>query len=327
MEANSARPPSRPRLDNKASLPREELREGSVSNVLFKSGFVSIIGAPNVGKSTLLNYLVGQKIAIVSPKPQTTRNRILGVRSGVDYQIIFIDTPGIHQARGDLNLSLVRTALATLATVDLILFLVEAQEPENVNNAYILETLRQVGTNVLLVINKIDRVQPEALSQVMVSYEGRYPFKASLPISALSGSGTDDLLTRIIDLLPVGPAYYPRETVTDLSERFLCGEIVREKILHLTTEEVPYAVAVTVASFKEDPGRNLIHIHADIHVERQSQKAILIGKRGAMLRQIGQQARLDMENLLGARVFLELWVRVQKKWRKDPHALREFGYQ
>jgi GTP-binding protein Era len=298
-----------------------------VSEVSFKSGFVSIIGAPNVGKSTLLNRLVGQKIAIVSPRPQTTRNRILGIKTAVDYQIIFLDTPGIHQARGDLNLAMVRTALATLETVDLILFLVEAQEPENVNNDYILETLRTVGTNVLLVINKIDRMQPEALTQVMASYEGRYPFKASVPISALYGSGADDLLKRIVDLLPAGPAYYPHETITDLSERVICGEIIREKILHLTSEEVPYAVAVTVASFKEDPERNLIHIQADIHVERPSQKAILIGKGGAMLRQIGQQARLDMENLLGARVFLELFVRVQKKWRKDPRALREFGYR
>lgn len=298
-----------------------------MSEVSFKSGFVSIIGAPNVGKSTLLNRLVGQKIAIVSPKPQTTRNRILGIKTTVDYQIIFLDTPGIHQARSHINLALVRTALSTLETVDLILFVVEAQEPENANNDYVLEALHKVGTNVLLVINKIDRVQPEALTQVMASYEGRYPFKASVPISALYGSGADDLLTRIIDLLPVGPAYYPDDTVTDLSERFICGEIIREKILHLTSEEVPYAVAVTVGSFKENPERNLIHIQADIHVERPSQKAILIGKGGAMLRQIGQQARLDMENFLGARVFLELFVRIQKKWRKDPRALREFGYQ
>jgi GTP-binding protein Era len=298
-----------------------------VNDVSFKSGFVSIIGAPNVGKSTLLNRLVGQKIAIVSPKPQTTRNRLLGVKTAVEYQVVFLDTPGIHQARGDLNLAMVRTALATLETVDIILFLVEAQEPKNVNNDYILETLRKVRTNVLLVINKIDRVPPEALSQVIAAYEGRYPFKASLPVSALYGSGADDLLTRIIDLLPVGPAYYPHETITDLSERFICGEIIREKILHLTSEEVPYAVAVTVSSFKEDPERNLIHIQADIHVERQSQKAILIGRGGAMLRQIGQEARLDIENLLGARVYLELWVRIQKKWRKDPRALREFGYQ
>ena len=298
-----------------------------MSEVSFKSGFVSIIGAPNVGKSTLLNHLVGQKIAIVSPRPQTTRNRILGIKTAVDHQIIFLDTPGIHQAQGDLNLAMVRTALATLDTVDLILFLMEAREPENVNNDCVLKALRQVATNVLLVINKTDRVRPQALSRVMASYEGRHPFKGSVPISALYGSGVDDLLARIVDLLPPGPAYYPHDVVTDLSERFICAEIVREKILHLTSEEVPYAVAVTVASFKEDPERNLIHIQADIHVERQSQKAILIGNGGAMLRQIGQQARLDMENLLGTRVFLELWVRVQEKWRKDPRALREFGYQ
>ena len=298
-----------------------------MSEVSFKSGFVSIIGAPNVGKSTLLNHLIGQKIAIVSPKPQTTRNRILGIKTTVDYQIIFLDTPGIHQARSDINLALVRTALSPLETVDLILFVVEAHEPENADNDYVLEALHRVGTNVLLVINKTDRVRPEALSRVMASSEGRYPFKGAVPISALHGSGVDDLLAWIVDLLPAGPAYYPHDTVTDLSERFICAEIIREKILHLTSEEVPYAVAVTVASFKEDPERNLIHIQADIHVERPSQKAILIGKGGTMLRRIGQQARLDMENLLGARVFLEIFVRIQKKWRKDPRALREFGYQ
>lgn len=293
----------------------------------FKSGFVSIVGAPNVGKSTLFNCLVGQKVAIVSPKPQTTRNRILGIKTTADYQIIFLDTPGIHQARGDLNLAMVRTALATLDTVDLILFLVQAPDPENLNNEYVLVALRNVNTKVLLVVNKIDVVGTEKREAVITSYESRYQFKGSATISALHGLGVEDLVARIVALLPTGPAYYPDDTVTDLSERFICAEIIREKVLHLTSEEIPYAAAVTVSSFKKDPDRNLIHVQAEIHVERQSQKAIIIGKGGAMLRQIGQKARLDMESLLGTRVFLELWVRIRKKWRKDPRALREFGYQ
>lgn len=293
----------------------------------FKSGFVSIIGAPNVGKSTLLNHLVGQKVAIVSPKPQTTRNRILAIRTTADYQIILLDTPGIHQARGGLNLAMVHTALATLHTVDLVLFVVEAGDSNNLNNTSVFEALRTVRTQVLLVVNKIDLVGPDTVDDVVRSLEGRDQFKGTVKISALHGSGVDELVARMVALLPVGPAYYPPDTLTDLPERFICGELIREKILHLTSEEIPYATAVTISSFKEDPEKNLIHIQADIHVERSSQKAIIIGKGGAMLRQIGQQARVEMEKLLGARVFLELWVRVQKKWRKDPRALREFGYQ
>jgi len=298
-----------------------------VSQREFKSGFVSIIGAPNVGKSTLLNHVVGQKVAIVSPKPQTTRNRILAIKTTAEYQIILLDTPGIHQARGDFNLAMVRTALATLDTVDLILFLVEAPDSHNLNNNSVFEALLTARTDVLLVVNKIDLVRSDALDEVITALETRHQFKGSVKISALYGLGVDDLVARVVSLLPVGPAYYPPDTLTDLSERFICGELIREKILHLTSEEIPYATAVSVSSFKEDPEKNLVHIQADIHVERSSQKAILIGKGGAMLRQIGQQARLEMEELLGARVFLELWVRVQKRWRKDPRALREFGYQ
>jgi GTP-binding protein Era len=293
----------------------------------FKSGFVSIIGAPNVGKSTLLNRLVGQKVAIVSPKPQTTRSRVLAIRTTADYQIILLDTPGIHQARGALNLAMVRTALATMNTVDLLLLLVEAQNPHNPDYKSVFEALRTVRTDVLLVVNKIDLLRPDAVEEVVTSFETRHQFKGSLKISALHGSGLDELVARMVALLPVGPAYYPPDTLTDLPERFICGELIRETILHLTAEEIPYATAVTISSFKEDPEKNLIHIQADIHVERSSQKAIVIGRGGATLRQIGQQARLEMENLLGTRVFLELWVRVQRKWRKDPRALREFGYQ
>jgi GTP-binding protein Era len=293
----------------------------------FKSGFVSIIGAPNVGKSTLLNQLIGEKLAIISPKPQTTRNRILAVKTNPGFQMIFLDTPGIHQARGDLNLAMVRTALATLATVDLILFLVEAHSPGNQNNKRVLEALQSVETQTLLVVNKIDLVSEESLSRIVERFQSLHQFKGSAHISALYGTGIDDLIAQIVPLLPMGPAYYPEDTLTDLPERFFCAEIIREKIMNLTSEEIPYAVAVTIGSFKEDEQKNLIRIQADIHVERSSQKGIIIGKGGSMLREIGIQARLDMEKLLGTRVFLELWVRIQKKWRKNPRALKEFGYQ
>ena len=293
----------------------------------FKSGFISIIGAPNVGKSTLLNRLVGEKIAIISAKPQTTRNRILAVKTTPQYQMVFLDTPGIHQAKGKLNLAMVRTALATLSTVDLILFLVEAQSPDSKSNQSVLQALQSVETQALFVLNKIDLVPEKSLSPVIDQYARLPQFKGSVCISALHNLGIDDLLNKIVSLLPAGPAYYPKDTLTDLPERFFCAEIIREKILNLTSEEIPYAVAVTVGSFKEDEQKNLIRIQADIHVERPSQKGIIIGKGGSMLREIGKQARLDMEKLLGARVFLELWVRIQKKWRKDPRALKEFGYQ
>ena len=293
----------------------------------FKSGFVSIIGPPNVGKSTLLNRLIGEKIAIISPKPQTTRNRILAVKTTPEYQMVFLDTPGIHQAKGKLNLAMVRTALATMSTVDLILFLLDAQSPDNQSNQTVLEALKSVDTQSLLVMNKIDLVPERSLSPVIDKFERLHQFKGSVCISALHGLGIDDLVAKIVSLLPTGPAYYPEDTLTDLPERFFCAEIIREKILNLTSEEIPYAVAVTVNSFKEDEQKNLIRIQADIHVERPSQKGIIIGKGGSMLREIGKQARLDMEKLLGARVFLELWVRIQKKWRKDPRALKEFGYQ
>jgi GTP-binding protein Era len=209
----------------------------------FKSGFVSIIGAPNVGKSTLLNQLIGEKLAIISPKPQTTRNRILAVKTNPGFQMIFLDTPGIHQARGDLNLAMVRTALATLATVDLILFLVEAHSPSNPNNKRVLEALQSVETQTLLVVNKIDLVSEESLSRIVERFQGLHQFKGSAHISALYGTGIDDLIAQIIPLLPMGPTYYPEDTLTDLPERFFCAEIIREKIMNLTSEEIPYAVA------------------------------------------------------------------------------------
>ena len=299
----------------------------SINESSFKSGFVSIVGAPNVGKSTLLNQLVGEKIAIISPKPQTTRNRILAVKTTPDCQMVFLDTPGIHQAKGNLNVAMVRTALATLTTVDLTLFLVGANSPDNRSNQNVLEALQHAETDTLLVVNKIDLVSQGAAVTILESFESLHQFKSSACISALHGFGIDDLLSKIEELLPTGPAFYPADTLTDLPERFFCAEIIREKIMHLTSEEIPYSTAVTISSFKKDEQKNLIRIHADIHVERGSQKGIIIGKKGSMLREIGTRARLDMEHLLDAKVFLELWVRIHKKWRKDPRALREFGYQ
>jgi GTP-binding protein Era len=298
-----------------------------MSESSFKSGFISIIGAPNAGKSTLLNRVVGEKLAIISPKPQTTRNRILGVKTTADYQLVLLDTPGVHHAKGTLNVAMVRTALATLATVDLILFVVEAQSPNSKANRHVLQALQRVETSIFLVVNKIDLVGEKNLAQVKEQLQQKFQCAGSSFVSALHGTGVNDLLTQIVALLPTGPPYYPEDAMTDLPERFLCAEIVREKIMHLTSEEIPYSVAVTISSFKEDEQRNIIHIQAEIHVERSSQKGIIIGKRGSMLREIGKQARLDIESLLGTRVFLELWVRVKKQWRKDPRALREFGYQ
>ena len=249
------------------------------------------------------------------------------MKTTAEYQVVFLDTPGIHQAKGELNLAMVRTAMATLSTVDLILFLLEAQSPESKSNHSVLEALQSVETQSLLVLNKIDLVPKKSLSVVIDKFKPLHQFKGSACISALHGLGIDDLLNKIVSLLPTGPAYYPKDTLTDLPERFFCAEIIREKILNLTSEEIPYAVAVTVGSFKEDAQRDLIRIQADIHVERPSQKGIIIGKGGSMLKEIGKQARLEMEQFLGAKVFLELWVRIQKKWRKDPRALKEFGYQ
>jgi GTP-binding protein Era len=280
-----------------------------------------------VGKSTLLNRLVGEKIAITAPKPQTTRNRIRGIRTAPDYQMVFLDTPGIHQARGALNTAMVRTALAALAGVDVILCVVEAHAPDRKDTEQVLQALRNVGASSLLVVNKVDLVRGESVEGIVESVASRYRFHGAVCISALSGAGTDELLHHLLGLLPPGPVYYPEDTLTDVPERFLCAEIIREKVIHLTSQELPYAVAVTVESFTEETHSGLIHIQADIHVERASQKGIVIGREGAMLRDIGTRARVDMEKLLGARVFLQLWVRVKKNWRKDPRALKEFGYR
>ena len=293
----------------------------------FKSGFVSLIGRPNVGKSTLLNLLLGEKIAIISDKPQTTRNRILGIKNQPEGQIVFWDTPGIHRARSRLNQSMVKTALATYKEVDGICFIVEANRPFDDENDYILETLRKVEKPVLLVINKIDLIPKPELLPIMDGYSRLRSFEQIIPISALLGQGAEVLVAEMLKILPVGPRLFPEEMITDLPERFLAAELIREKVFLRTREEVPYATAVVIEEFKEREEKNLVFIKATIQVERESQKGILIGEKGRMLKEIGRRAREEIESLLGTKVFLELWVKVEKNWREDPSALRRLGYQ
>ncbi len=292
----------------------------------FKSGFISLIGRPNVGKSTLLNLLLGEKIAIISDKPQTTRNRILGIKNHPGGQIIFLDTPGIHRARSRLNQSMVKVALATYNEVDGVCFMIEADHPDNDENDFILETLNKVKRPVFLVINKIDLIPKSELLPIMERYSRLRPFVQIIPISALLGDGAEVLLGELLKVLPEGPKLFPEDMITDLPERFLVAELIREKVFQLTREEIPYATAVAVEDFKEREEKNLIVIEATIQVERESQKGILIGEKGQMLKEIGRLARQEIEALLGAKVFLKLWVKVEKNWREDPRALRRLGY-
>ena len=291
-----------------------------------KSGFVAIIGAPNVGKSTLLNQLLGQKIAITSEKPQTTRHRILGVAHLPTAQLVFLDTPGIHRARGPLNVRMVEVALKVLRDVDLVVFIIDATFPDNPSDEIILETLKKKSLPVILAINKVDLVNKPTLLPLMERWHKAYPFCAIVPISAQQGIHIDGLVEEMVAVLPEGPRYYPEDSVTDLPERFIAAEVIREKAFHLTGQEIPYGVAVTVESFKKRPGKNLIDVQATIHVERESQKPIIIGKAGKMLKRIGEQAREDIELMVGCRVFLKVWVRVQKNWTRDEKAIKRFGY-
>ena len=292
----------------------------------FRSGFVTLIGRPNSGKSTLLNNLLGEKVAITSDKPQTTRNRILGIKNLPAGQIVFFDTPGIHRGRSRFNQSLVRVALATYNEVDAICLLVEATDPENAENDYILKTLEKCRKPLLLAINKIDLVSKNQLLPAMERYGKLGRFEQIIPISALQKDGLETLLSELLRILPEGPRLFPEDMTTDQTERFLVGELIREKVLLLTRQEIPYATAVVVETFKEKEEKNLILIQAAIHVERESQKGILIGKQGKMLKEIGKLAREEMESILGARVFLELHIKVERNWREDPRALREMGY-
>ncbi len=293
---------------------------------MFKSGFIGIIGKPNVGKSTLLNGILGEKIAITTHKPQTTRNRIMGIKNLENGQFIFLDTPGIHKARTPLNKHMVRTATGTFGDMDIILLLVEANTGSHNDDNFIIKSLKRVKVPVILVINKIDLCEKKKLLPLIDEFRHLFPFREFIPISALKGDGIDILCDMIWKILPVGPKYFPDNMITDLSERFLAAETIREKIILLTHQEIPYSTAVCVDSFKEDEMKSLITIHATINVEKGSQKGILIGKHGSMLKEIGRQARLEMEKFFATRIYLKLFIRVRKGWTKDTKMLKEFGY-
>lgn len=295
-------------------------------NKTFKSGFISIIGRPNVGKSTFLNRVVGQKIAIMSDKPQTTRNKVQGVVTTEDAQMIYIDTPGIHKPKHKLGDFMVKVARNTLSEVDVIMFMVNAEQKIGPGDRFIIEMLKNTDTPVFLIINKIDLVHPDDLLETIVSYKSEYDFAEIVPISALNGNNTEKLLETLKEYLPEGPKYYPDEQITDHPERFIISEFIREKVLHLTREEIPHSVAVVIEQIEREKDRDLVNIMATIVVDRDSQKGIVIGKRGALLKEIGTKARKDIEMLLGSRVFLELWVKVQKDWRNRMTHLKEFGF-
>lgn len=291
-----------------------------------KSGFAAIVGRPNVGKSTLLNRVVGQKIAIMSDKAQTTRNKIQGVYTTPDAQIVFIDTPGIHKPKHRLGDFMVETAYSALREVDVTLFMISADQKRGKGDDFIIERLRKNETPVFLVINKIDKVHPDELLAIIEDYAAQMTFAEIVPISATEGNNFETLMRLVIDQMPEGPQYFPKDQITDHPEYFIVSELVREKVLLLTRDEVPHSVAVVVDSMKRDEN-DKIHIQATIVVERDSQKGIIIGKGGKMLKQIGTKARLDIEHLLDDKVYLELWVKVQKDWRDKQTFLTDYGYR
>ncbi|GGJ83329.1 GTPase Era [Lentibacillus kapialis] len=292
----------------------------------FKSGFITIIGRPNVGKSTFMNRMIGQKIAIMSDKVQTTRNRIQGVLTSEDTQLVFIDTPGIHKPKHRLGHFMVQVAEDTLNEVDAVLFMINAKEGYGKGDQYILDRLQKVKRPVFLVINKTDLIHPDDLLPLINDYKDKYDFEEVIPISALQGNNLTHLLSELKKHIPEGPQYYPEDHVTDHPERFIIAELIREKVLQLTMEEVPHSIAVVLENM-EERASNTVFIQATIITERQSQKGIVIGKQGTMLKNIGKNARRDIETLLGSKVYLELWVKVRKDWRNKQSQLHEFGFR
>ncbi|MBT9169156.1 MAG: GTPase Era [Syntrophomonadaceae bacterium] len=294
---------------------------------VFYSGFVALIGRPNVGKSTLLNALIGEKMAIISDKPQTTRNQIRGILTTEKYQAVFLDTPGIHKPQHKLGEKMVQVAVRTLQEVDLILLLIDAAGGRGAGDEYVIRQLAAVETPVILVANKADQTGIVNAEELLPEYCALYPFAHALAVSALTGENLEKLLALAVKYLPEGPQYYPTDMVTDQPERLIVGELIREKIFQATREEVPHAVAVEVSSMKKREGRELVDIQANIWVERDSQKGIIIGKNGAMLKAVGMSSRLEIEALLGTPVFLELWVKVKADWRNKEASWRTFGLE
>ena len=292
----------------------------------FKSGFVAIVGRPNVGKSTFMNYVLGQKIAIMSDKAQTTRNKIQGVYTKDDAQIVFLDTPGIHKPKHELGEFMVKSAYSALKEVDAVLFMVNVSEKRGPGDDFIIEKLKGIKTPIFLVLNKIDLVTPEVLLERVESYKDALDFAGVFPISVLQGNNVNELMEGLINALPEGPQYYPADQITDHPEYFVVSELIREKISQLTQEEIPHSVAVTVDKMQKDEF-DKVHVYANIIVERKSQKGIIIGKGGRLLKEIGTRARRDIQQLLGNKVYLELWVKVEKDWRKRKSNLQEYGYR
>lgn len=292
----------------------------------FKSGFIAIIGRPNVGKSTLLNNFLGEKISIITPKAQTTRNKIQGIKTTDDYQMVFIDTPGIHQAKTKLGETMNKLAYSILDAIDVVLFMIDATKPLEEADLRILEGLNKVKAPVILVFNKVDLVKDEEeLKGNIDSYRSLVVDSKGITISATENFNVQELLDMIIDLLPEGPLYYPEDQITDQMERFIVAEIIREKVLLKLSEEVPHSIAVVVDEFKEE--KDLIYIHATIVVERPSQKKIVIGAGGSMIKDIGTLARKDIKRFLNAKIFLELFVKVEENWRNKKSRLKEYGYE
>lgn len=292
----------------------------------FKSGFVAIIGRPNVGKSTLMNHLIGQKIAITSKKPQTTRNKIQTVYTCEDGQIIFLDTPGIHKAKNKLGEYMVNVAEQTLKDVDVILWLVEPTTYIGAGEKHIAEQLQKTSLPVILVINKVDTVKKEDILQVIDNYRKLYDFAEIIPASALRGQNTKDIVNSLFKYMPYGPMFYDEDTVTDQPQRQIVTEIIREKALHALDEEIPHGIAVTIEKMRERKGQHIVDIEATIICERDSHKGIIIGKQGSMLKKIGSNARFEIEKMLEERVNLKIWVKVKKDWRDSDTLMKNFGY-
>ena len=294
------------------------------NEIKFRSGFISVIGRPNVGKSTLINAVTGMKIAAVSDKPNTTRNRILGIKTLPGAQLVFIDTPGIHKARGRLGKAMVHTAMSAIHEADVIMMMIEVKDPFGKGDRFIIENLPKPA---ILVINKIDTVKKGDILGIIDEsrrFEGK--FLEVIPISARNADGIGDLLDTVVKYMPEGPQYFPEDMVTDQPERFLAAEFIREKIFQLTREEIPYKTAVVIEEFKDVPEKELVRISALIYVERVNHKGIIIGKKGEMLKTIGSQAREDIERVLGTKVFLELWVKVSERWTDRENLIKDYGY-
>lgn len=297
----------------------------NINETNFKSGFVTLIGRPNVGKSTLLNHIIGQKITIISDKAQTTRNKIQGIYTTDDSQVVFIDTPGIHKPKHKLGRFMVDSAVSTINEVDVVLFVVNVSEKIGPGDRFIMEKLATTDTPVFLILNQIDQVHPNDLLPIIDEYRAEFDFAEIIPTSALEGQNIEELLKTIKSYLPEGPQFYPEEQISDHPEYFIISELIREKVLRLTREEVPHSVAVVTDKIERDT-EGKVHVLASIIIERKSQKGIIIGKGGKMLKQIGTMARKDIEKLLGDKIYLELWVKVQEGWRNKPSYLDEYGY-